>query len=382
MDNVARAALRGSKIRGVQLAIVVDNKDGGGNPGELGAAAAETPKDQVAEQSRAAAGGGGGSAGHGGVGGGIAGLIAAMAIGATPVAATAVAAVPLSKRVGGLTVTVIDGRGTPISGAQVIANGADGSMLTGTSDASGLVSFTSVEEGDYDVGALYADYDSASTQTHVVPLASNSVIIRLTPVEIALEVEQISFTGNYPMEQDALGVFAAPEWIADRAPKLQAPICYKRGASIGLSARFRVRGARRRAVSVEVRGQATAGAQTLVWTATVSVAPSDTQATITATSAVALPHTVACYEALTITWTAMSRGIVARPAGSSVHLCYVVLSTPVGTPSYWTLLDILCRASEGAIDEQFSGDRRESGWCSRANAEPYTLGDQTRRSVG
>jgi hypothetical protein len=118
-----------------------------------------------------------------------------------------------------------------------------------------------------------------------------------------------------------------------------------------LSARFRVTRAPRRTVSVEVRGQATAGAQTLVWTATVSVAPSDTQATITATSAVALPNTVACYEALTITWTATSRGIVARPAGSSVHLSYVVLSAPVDTPIYWTLLDISCRASGGAIDE-------------------------------
>jgi hypothetical protein len=33
MDSVVRTALRGSKIRGVQVAIVVDNKDGNGNPG-------------------------------------------------------------------------------------------------------------------------------------------------------------------------------------------------------------------------------------------------------------------------------------------------------------------------------------------------------------
>ena len=32
-DRVMQQALRGSKIRGVRLAIVVDNKDGDGNPG-------------------------------------------------------------------------------------------------------------------------------------------------------------------------------------------------------------------------------------------------------------------------------------------------------------------------------------------------------------
>ena len=33
IDRVMPQALRASKLRGVQLAIVVDNKDGNGNPG-------------------------------------------------------------------------------------------------------------------------------------------------------------------------------------------------------------------------------------------------------------------------------------------------------------------------------------------------------------
>jgi hypothetical protein len=164
-------------------------------------------------------------------------------------------------------------------------------------------------------------------------------------------VIQIDFTANHVVEKDALGDFAGPEWMSARAAADQSPICYVRGASVPLAVVLRVLRAPTGTESVVLRGRATVGTATLEWTCTVSVSPGSIDvSTPSMTSSAPLPNVVACYDPLTIAWEANAAGTGWMGAGTTTHLVYAVLGAPAGTV-HWTLVDLSCRAAQGATTE-------------------------------
>ncbi|MEP7120901.1 MAG: hypothetical protein ABJE95_08330 [Byssovorax sp.] len=170
-------------------------------------------------------------------------------------------------------------------------------------------------------------------------------------IHATVGVVQIDFTANQVIEKDTLGDFPSPEWMSLRADADQSPICYVRGASVPLAVVLRVLRAPTGTESVVLRGHATVGAATLEWTCTVSVSPGSVNvSTPSMTSSAPLPNVVACYDPLTITWEANAAGTGWIGAGTTTHLVYTVLGAPVGT-LYWTLVDLSCRAAQGASTE-------------------------------
>lgn len=164
-------------------------------------------------------------------------------------------------------------------------------------------------------------------------------------------VIQIDFTANHVVEKDSLGDFASPEWRSTRAAADQSPVCYTRGASVPLAVVLRVLRAPTGTESVVLRGRATAGTTVLEWTSTVTVSPGSTDiSTPSMTSSAPLPDVVACYDPLTITWEANAAGTGWIGAGTTTHLVYAVLGAPAGTV-HWTLVDLSCRAAQGATTE-------------------------------
>jgi hypothetical protein len=193
-------------------------------------------------------------------------------------------------------------------------------------------------------------------------------------VHAQIQILEITFSGNHPVEKDTLGNFPAPEWRAGVAASANSPVCYTRNTRVQLTTKFRVTQQPSASESVEVKGNATFGAATLEWLGTVTVAPSDTEVTTPAlTSNVSLPNEVECYDPASITWQANAAGTGWNAAGSSSHLLYVVLGNPSGTPAYWTLLDISCRAAPG--------ETTEAGLVSKAY-DPFKGRSLTRKRDG
>ncbi len=171
-------------------------------------------------------------------------------------------------------------------------------------------------------------------------------------VHALLDVVEITFSGNHVVEKDTLGNFPSPEWREGRAATDNSPVCYTRNTSVELTAKFRVTRQPTATESVQVRGQGTFVSAALEWTGTVSVSPGDQEVTASGmTSNNPLPNQVACFDLARITWEANPAGTGWTSAGDSDHLMYVVLADPSGTPAYWTLLDISCRAAHGATTE-------------------------------
>jgi hypothetical protein len=71
--------------------------------------------------------------------------------------------------------------------------------------------------------------------------------------------------------------------------------------------------------------------------------------TVSFTSDNPLPNQVGIFEEdnADINWEANTCGQGWKLAGATRNLLYVTLGDPVGTPNYWTLLDISCRAAAG-----------------------------------
>lgn len=168
-----------------------------------------------------------------------------------------------------------------------------------------------------------------------------------TVVHAALQVKSVTFSSNHPVERDTLGTFSAPEWLRGR--RRQWPVCYTRGARVGLTACFEVVMAPSATESVSIRGRAQVGSATLEWSGSVSASPSASEVrTASMTSSAALPNHVAYFRRVTIVWQAQPPGESWSSAGSSNHLLYLTLGSPQGTPCYWTLVDISCRGADGA----------------------------------
>ncbi len=171
-------------------------------------------------------------------------------------------------------------------------------------------------------------------------------------VHSALQVKEITFGGNHVVEKDTLGNFPSPEWRRGRAAADNSPVCYARNTPVSMTAKFDVTRQPSASETVEVRGRGTFGSATLEFLSSITVSPGDVEVTVSGlASATNLPNQVACYDPANITWEANPAATGWAGAGSSSHLCYVVLGAPSGTPAYWTLLDISCRGAQGQTTE-------------------------------
>jgi len=163
-----------------------------------------------------------------------------------------------------------------------------------------------------------------------------------------LSIKELTFAGNHVVEKDTIGDFPSPEWVEGRAQSDQSPVSYARNTKISLRAKFKVTTAACRAgETVEITGTATMGAASLKWTKTVTVNPGDKEVTAWMSSDNPLPNAVGIFENSTISWQMNPCNKGSSSAGSTLNLIYVTLADPSGTPNYWTLLDISCRAAAG-----------------------------------
>jgi hypothetical protein len=175
----------------------------------------------------------------------------------------------------------------------------------------------------------------------------NVASVAATKVHAILSLKEVTFSGNHKIDQDTHGEFQPPEWLAGRAK--QWPVCYTRTKKVKLKAKFEVMAPPTATETVKIKGVAKLGTATLEWTTSVSVAPSAKEVTTPElTSSAALPNHVACYDLAQIQWEAEPAGDHVYLAGASENVMYVTLGDPSGTPAYWTLLDISCRAAHGA----------------------------------
>jgi hypothetical protein len=140
--------------------------------------------------------------------------------------------------------------------------------------------------------------------------------------------------------------------VEGRAQDDQAPVCYTRNRVVGLSATFRVVSPPGATETVAIRGRATFGGTPLEWSGTVSVSPGDAVVTLPLTDSDApLPDRVDCFDSDPICWEMNPAGQGWAPAGDTLNVLYVTLADPSGTPAYWTLLDVSCRAARGDTAE-------------------------------
>jgi len=172
--------------------------------------------------------------------------------------------------------------------------------------------------------------------------------IQSCPCCSAVAIKELAFTGNNVIEKDTTGNFVPPEWVDGRAQTDQAPVAYARNRRISFNAKFRVTTAAcRSGESVAVRGTATFGSASLEWTGTVTVNPGDAEVAVSLTSNNPLPNEVGIFESSDISWQMNPCGQGWGGAGTSRNVIYVTLGNPSGTPNYWTLLDLSCRAAAG-----------------------------------
>jgi hypothetical protein len=171
------------------------------------------------------------------------------------------------------------------------------------------------------------------------------------PIHASLQLKEVRFASNHVVERDTLGNFAAPEWSNGRPE--QWPVCYTRGATVSLTAVFQVVVSPTASETVSIRGRAQLGSALLEWTGSVQVAPGTSEVkTAQLASSATLPNEVACYDPAVINWEAQPPGQQWGGVGSSLNVLYAVLDAPQGTPAYWTLLDISCRAAQGAVTQR------------------------------
>lgn len=184
------------------------------------------------------------------------------------------------------------------------------------------------------------------------PCTSPSVSCPHPTVHAQLRVKEITFSDNHTVERDTLGNFPSPEWQSAVAVADNSPLCYTRDTKIKMTVKFSVTQQPSASESVQIKGEASVGSSTMRWTKNITVGPSDTEVSASGMiSNVNLPNEVNCYDPLTIAWSANPASTGWSSAGSSSHIVYVVLADPSGTPVYWTLVDISCRAAAGKVTE-------------------------------
>ena len=158
-------------------------------------------------------------------------------------------------------------------------------------------------------------------------------------------LREVAFAGNHPVEKDTTGTFASPEWVRGRLQ--QFPVAYTRAKSVKIMATFDVVFGPSAAEDVEVRATLKLGGTTLEWTGTVNCGVDQTElVTAELTSSGPLPNAVGCFDTADIEFFAAPASPLSS-VGTSKNCLYVLLGDPSGTPPYWTLLDISCRAAAG-----------------------------------
>jgi hypothetical protein len=161
-------------------------------------------------------------------------------------------------------------------------------------------------------------------------------------------IKELAFTGNNKVDKDTLGPFPSPEWLDGRAQTDQSPVSYVRNTQVAFTAKFKVTtGACKSGESIEVKGTATFGSASLEWTGSFTLNPGATEASVALTSNKPLPNEVGIFESTDITWQMNPCNQGWSAAGTTRNVIYVTLDAPSGTPNYWTLLDISCRAATG-----------------------------------
>lgn len=104
---------------------------------------------------------------------------------------------------------------------------------------------------------------------------------------------------------------------------------------------------------VTVRARLDAGGTVLEWNGSVRCAPGDTEViTAELSSGGPLSNQEGCLDTADIEFSASPPGEPFASVGKSANVLYVVLGDPAGTPAYWTLLDISCRAAAGSTTAQ------------------------------
>jgi len=166
-----------------------------------------------------------------------------------------------------------------------------------------------------------------------------------------LQVQRIRFTNGHDINRDTAGQFDR-EWQNGRAQNDQSRLCHTRGTTIQLTVDLNVTTAPTENETVQVRGTANFLGTQLQWTSgNIAVGPADAQVSFNATSDNPLPNLVAVYDTFRITWEMTLPDNSWRQIGTTDHVLYATLGDPNGTPAYWTLLDISCRAGNGLSDE-------------------------------
>jgi hypothetical protein len=247
-----------------------------------------------------------------------------------------------------LVVTVInDDDGSTVSGIGVQIDGP--TSLEEQTESDGTATFSSIPSGPYNITPSNPCFNSSGTNTDVPESATTSATLHVTPTHTALMIQQLTFSGNNPVENDTTGPFTPPEWVAGNAQ--QSPVSYKRNTPIGLTAVFNVTTPPCMNETVQIKGTATFGSASLEWDGTVTVGPNDTTVSVNLTSNQPLANEVGIFESSDITWQCnpVNRGWIA--AGTTRNVLYVTLDNPAGSPNYWTLLDISCRAAAGKSTE-------------------------------
>jgi hypothetical protein len=177
---------------------------------------------------------------------------------------------------------------------------------------------------------------------------STTATIESSVVHAQLSIKEVTFSGNHEIDRDTAGDCPPPDWASNR--NTQWPVCYTRARNVRLKARFDVIAPPTATESVRIRGIATLDNTAMEWTGSVSVSPGSTEVTTgELTSSAPLPNCVGYYSPATIQWEAEPPGAPAYvAAGASANVVYVTLGDPSGTPAYWTLLEISCKAAHGA----------------------------------
>jgi hypothetical protein len=254
-------------------------------------------------------------------------------------------------------------------------------------DSSGKATFKGIPPGTY-------TYSQTSSTCFInpSPLPSATVVsghtiaagnpntadLHVHAIHSVIKIKQLAFTGNNPVENDTTGNFASPEWLDGRAQKDQLPVSYARNKNMAFNATFTVTTAPSCTETVTVKGNATFGSASLEWTGTVTVNPGDAGkdlSPVSLTSDNPLPNAIGIFESTDITWQgkpASGAGVrnpavqVFTSAGTTRNVTYVTLGDPSGTPNFWTLLDVSCRAAAGQatasdlITKGFDGLRSRS----------------------
>jgi hypothetical protein len=276
---------------------------------------------------------------------------------------SSVQACPMQR--GDLVVTLINEEdNTKISGAAVRLQGPQD--VTQSSDPSGHANFTQIQAGSYNISHTSSCFTPVNGGATVRGATTSTAELRLRHIHAVVIIKELSFTGNNVVEKDTLGNFPSPEWKEGRASADQSPVAYARNKKVNLNAKFKVTTRPCQPELVEVKGSASFGPTSLEWTGSKTVNPGDSEVTYTLSSNNPLANEVGIFESSDISWQMRPPGQGWVAAGTTHNVLYVTLGNPSGTPNYWTLLEISCKASSSAKDESELASKMFTPFISRS----------------